>query len=104
MTPSDDTAAVTPEDDGLSIPDFLLRNPDNSLKFPSVVQATPTVVETGNLVDELPAPPLPPAAGEFDQIEKKKSYARIRKMKAKKESRDALAAGKVWDPVHGGWK
>jgi uncharacterized protein YdbL (DUF1318 family) len=58
-------------------------------------------VETSNLVDELPAPP---AAELQAVIEKKKSYARIRKLKTKKADQAAIAAGKTWDGVRGGWK
>lgn len=97
-----------PSDLDLEIPDFLIRNPDNSfalLPSPSCGGATATV--------PLPVPPPPPAScepsppiqptapeptpaelrAEIAEQRKKSAFA---KMRARQDQAKAAAAGKVW--------
>ena len=105
---TDITAAVTEE---LSIPDFLLRNPDNSFKHPNaqvpgvsydrpVVDGHISFDGNGHIAQDRVAA----AVDEFKEREKQKTRARISKMKSRLADKAAVRAGKKWDGVNGGWK
>jgi len=93
------------------IPSFLQRNPDNSVRDvymgAAPVGITAPVAVHG--VDQAHEPvgsaePRPaPVANEFAVIKKKKSYARINKLKVVKADREAVKAGKTWDATTAKW-
>lgn len=78
-------------DDNLIIPDFLDR------KKNGVRSATGKAT--------VYAMPIKPSSWErLEERRKEKARGRIAKMLARKAEREAVAAGKTWDAVRGGWK
>lgn len=79
-------------DDFPEIPDFLKRSKNE----PRVTYSTPATVY---------AMPVKPDAWErIKQQKKEKARGRIAKMKARMADKEAIAAGKTWDTVNGGWR
>lgn len=93
----------------VDIPAFLRRNPDNSV--PDVRPDTPPPAATvkpssepkPEIVDHRSHPVQAERRAAIEAQKKAKAYARVGKLKAVKADREALAAGKTWDPIKAKW-